>query len=405
MHRPFLVVVVCGVCCSAFQQGAPEAPRAPSTPGRNLTLREHAIAGGVARCAAQTAVHPLNVAKTMLQTHGGGEALRKALSTPAGMRQTFSRGIGAQALLSLPNGAINFWALECGRRFTTASLNSMSLSAPAQAIDIVSASFGTAIGTLVSLPQSVLNDQIMSGKHKNLRQAVRAVGWRGLYPPSTWRAALLSKVPSYALNWACYQQLRRWRAESRNCSVDDFSTVEDMAIGAVASSISVCVMIPLDTVKVRMTTLNFGRGVAYSGVVDAISRMLKEEGVRAFYRGLPPRLLSVVPMTAIQFAVYELAKRRLPSVRESAESFLAETRASISDRGLFATAMIRPHLTRTFPLIPESMARRIPRLQASEATMPQPAATAFVDNAARSRRFAFRLWPPTNSAVGTKSTP
>lgn len=394
MRRPLLVVVF-GVCCSAVQQSAPESPCTLSTSGRNLTLREHAVAGGIARCAAQTAVHPLNVAKTMLQTHGGGEALRKALSTPTGARQTLTRGIGAQALLSLPNGAINFWALECARRFTTAGLNSMSLSAPAQVVDVVSASFGTAIGTLVSLPQSVLNDQIMSGKHKNLRQAVRAVGWRGLYPPSTWRAALLSKVPSYALNWACYQQLRRWRAESRNCSVDDFSTLEDGAIGAVASSISVCVMIPLDTVKVRMTTLNFGRGVAYSGVVDAISRMLKEEGVRAFYRGLPPRLLSVVPMTAIQFAVYELVKRRLPSVREGAANLYADTKASFFDRTFFAAATLpRPLATTFFPpfMLPDSLARRIPRQKMSTKVLP---AAAFVDTVPRRRHLSLRrLWPP-----------
>ena len=72
-------------------------------------------------------------------------------------------------------------------------------------------------------------------------------------------------------------------------------------------------MIPLDTVKVRMTTGNLG-GVAYRNVADAIRTMLREEGAFAFYRGLPPRLLSVVPMIAIQFATYEFAKRRLPAL-------------------------------------------------------------------------------------------
>lgn len=327
------------------------AEKAAST--ASLTLRQHAIAGAIARCAAQTVVHPLNVAKTILQTHNGGETLRRSLSTLDGARLTLTRGIGAQALLSLPNGAINFWAMECARRTTDAALTSLSLSAPKPAVDVLSASFGTALGTFVSLPQSIINDQIMSGKHSNLRQAVTSIGWRGLYPPATWRAALLSKVPSYALNWACYQELRRWRASSRNCSVDDFTPMEDIAIGAVASCISVCVMIPLDTVKVRMTTLNFGRGVAYAGVGDAVTRMLKEEGVRAFYRGLPPRLLSVVPMTAIQFTVYELAKRRLPSVQRDATSLLTDAvdhihattdraRASLLDSLAFVGCAPRP---------------------------------------------------------------
>eukprot|EP00633_Aureoumbra_lagunensis_P000985 CAMPEP_0197297958 /NCGR_PEP_ID=MMETSP0890-20130614/42370_1 /TAXON_ID=44058 ORGANISM="Aureoumbra lagunensis, Strain CCMP1510" /NCGR_SAMPLE_ID=MMETSP0890 /ASSEMBLY_ACC=CAM_ASM_000533 /LENGTH=179 /DNA_ID=CAMNT_0042775389 /DNA_START=537 /DNA_END=1076 /DNA_ORIENTATION=+ len=89
--------------------------------------------------------------------------------------------------------------------------------------------------------------------------------------------------------------------------------LEDLVIGALASSISVCLMIPLDTIKVRMTTLNAG-GIAYLGISDCVKRMLKEEGVYAFYRGLPPRLVSVVPMSCLQFAVYEDLKRQLPKL-------------------------------------------------------------------------------------------
>jgi Mitochondrial carrier protein len=38
---------------------------------------------------------------------------------------------------------------------------------------------------------------------------------------------------------------------------------------------------------------------------------MREEGVGAFYRGLPPRLVSVVPMIGIQFGVYEFIKRMM----------------------------------------------------------------------------------------------
>ena len=49
---------------------------------------------------------------------------------------------------------------------------------------------------------------------------------------------------------------------------------------------------------------------AYRGVSDCFYRILKEEGVGAFYRSLPPRLMSVVPMIAIQFGVYESLKTK-----------------------------------------------------------------------------------------------
>ena len=39
---------------------------------------------------------------------------------------------------------------------------------------------------------------------------------------------------------------------------------------------------------------------AYKGIVDCAVRVFREEGIGAFYRGLPPRLVSVVPMIGIQ---------------------------------------------------------------------------------------------------------
>ncbi|KAJ8599073.1 hypothetical protein CTAYLR_007603 [Chrysophaeum taylorii] len=319
------VMVAVGVAAMAPQ---PLTPRVVSAANKNnesaeaLTLEQHAVAGAVARCVAQSAVHPLNVAKTTLQTHEGGEALRRSFKVQ-GTVPTLSRGVGAQALLSIPNGAINFMAMESARRATDATLDGLGLleATPRPAVDLVSAGFGTALGTLVSLPQSILIDQIMSGAKRNLADALRTIGWKGLYPASTWRAALLSKVPSYALNWACYQQLRRWRDSLPDATAA--SPLEDLLIGAIASSVSTCVMIPFDTVKVRMTTKNFGRR-PYSGVRDAIVTMLKEEGLMAFYRGLPPRLLSVVPMTAIQFAVYEGAKRHLPDIQRHGRALYSD---------------------------------------------------------------------------------
>jgi hypothetical protein len=40
--------------------------------------------------------------------------------------------------------------------------------------------------------------------------------------------------------------------------------------------------------------------MAYKGMRDCFFRVLKEEGIGAFYLSLPPRLMAVVPMIAIQ---------------------------------------------------------------------------------------------------------
>lgn len=287
----------------AVNLGGGKTVKAP----KRLTLRQHALAGAFARAVAQSCVHPLNVAKTTLQTANGPAALKAMTSGGLFSATTWhhlTRGLGAQAFLSMPNGAINFCVMEGTRRFIcTVAPRGGAL------IDATTAACGTAVATVVSLPQSILNDRIMGGAHVSLGEALKAVGWRGLYPRSAWTAALCAKVPAYAVNWAAYQGLRRTFSKNGR----KLGTRADVLIGACAASASVCLMIPLDTVKVRMTTGNLG-GIAYKNLGHAITTMLKDEGLFCFYRGLPPRLLSVVPMIAIQFATYEYAKRRLPAL-------------------------------------------------------------------------------------------
>tara|TARA_B110000305_G_C19174728_1_gene509064 strand:- start:185 stop:706 length:522 start_codon:yes stop_codon:yes gene_type:complete len=85
---------------------------------------------------------------------------------------------------------------------------------------------------------------------------------------------------------------------------------ENSLMGCLASTTTVCIMIPMDTIKTRLVTqLSCPDLVPYKGMVDCGKRVFAEEGAVAFYRGLPPRLLSVVPMIGIQFGVYEFMKK------------------------------------------------------------------------------------------------
>jgi len=89
-------------------------------------------------------------------------------------------------------------------------------------------------------------------------------------------------------------------------------------MGCIASATSVCIMIPMDTIKTRLVTqMNYPNLVPYKGIIDCATRIAKEEGMKTFYRGLPPRLISVVPMIGIQFGVYEFMKRTMIAKRSS----------------------------------------------------------------------------------------
>lgn len=79
-------------------------------------------------------------------------------------------------------------------------------------------------------------------------------------------------------------------------------------MGALAAACSVAVMIPMDTIKTRLVLQTSSGQMAYRGVTDCFVRILREEGIGTFYRSLPPRLVAVVPMIAIQFGIYEAMK-------------------------------------------------------------------------------------------------
>ena len=68
----------------------------------------------------------------------------------------------------------------------------------------------------------------------------------------------------------------------------------------------------MDTIKTRLvtqTSMKTLQGLPYNGIIDCGARIAREEGIKTFYRGLAPRLLSVVPMIGIQFGVYEAMKK------------------------------------------------------------------------------------------------
>jgi hypothetical protein len=112
-----------------------------------------------------------------------------------------------------------------------------------------------------------------------------------------------------------FQQLKQIQQKLYHRPAKDF---ENSIMGCMASATTVCIMIPMDTIKTRLVTQrNYPHLVPYKGIVDAAVRISREEGIGTFYRGLPPRLISVVPMVGIQFGTYEFMKKVMLSKQKN----------------------------------------------------------------------------------------
>ena len=69
---------------------------------------------------------------------------------------------------------------------------------------------------------------------------------------------------------------------------------------------------PLDVIRRRMQMKGtMGDMFPYQSTPHAFSMILKNEGIRGFYKGMLPNLLKVAPSVAIAFVTYEFVKARL----------------------------------------------------------------------------------------------
>ena len=279
-----------------------------------LKFWENMVCGAVSRAVAQTVMHPANTMKTILQSSRGPDRpTLLELARPRSFRR-LSRGAGANFIMSIPHGAVNFAVLE----FVRKRLNDVVHATPfleeraerfGAALDFLSSCISTITCSIVSTPQMVITDNIMAGNYPNLPAATRGIakssGVMGFY--RGWVPGLVGKIPSYALTWTFFQRLKVLHAHIAKRPSRD---LENSIMGSIASATTVCIMIPMDTIKTRLVTqAGLAPELAYKGIIDCAVRVYREEGLSTFYRGLPPRLLSVVPMIGIQFGVYEFAKR------------------------------------------------------------------------------------------------
>ena len=264
-----------------------------------MTYLQIMAAGAISRTLAQTIMHPANTIKTMLQVKSNG---RKINLTP----ERLLRGVDAQFLFSLPHGAFYFCVIDQVK----AQLNTLLPRSWQYATDFAASAISTIVCSIVSTPQMVLTDRLMAGVYPSFPVALgsifKAEGMMGFY--AGWWPALAQKIPSYGLTWMFFQQLKRAHEhyfEKKPNAETNF------VLGALAAAGSVAVMIPMDTVKTRLVIQIASSKMPYTGVRDCFMRIYKEEGILAFYRSLPPRLASVVPMIAIQFGLYEIIKSKV----------------------------------------------------------------------------------------------
>ncbi|XP_047317323.1 mitoferrin-like [Impatiens glandulifera] len=167
-------------------------------------------------------------------------------------------------------------------------------------------------------------------KSAGIRQALGSIlqteGIAGLYRGIG--AMGLGAGPAHAVYFSAYEVFKKYFSGG-----NPNNAVAHAAAGVCATVASDAVFTPMDMVKQRLQLSNS----PYKGVMDCVKRVLREEGIRAFYASYRTTVLMNAPFTAVHFTTYEAAKRGLSEI--SPESANDETLIVHATAGAAAGAL------------------------------------------------------------------
>ncbi|XP_017099339.2 mitochondrial uncoupling protein 4 [Drosophila bipectinata] len=175
--------------------------------------------------------------------------------------------------------------------------------------------------SIVTVPSDLIKIQMqMEGKRRlmgepprihNVFQALTSIYqtggivglWKGSVP-STWCAALvtLGDVSFYDLS---KRSLMRMLDQPDSRGIQFLSAIIAGFAGAGLST-------PADVIKSRIMnqpTDAWGRGLHYKGSLDCISKLVKQEGLMALYKGFIPYWLRVSPWSMVFWMTFEQIRR------------------------------------------------------------------------------------------------
>ncbi|KAG2194666.1 hypothetical protein INT46_005618 [Mucor plumbeus] len=308
--------------------------------GNNATLSQDAMAGALAGIAEHCAMYPVDSIKTRMQVIQS-VATPNASAAAAARSQLFGsphhskhhRHVHSSAILESTSEA-SVKNIKSASRNLWRGVNSVVLGAgPAHAVHFATyeackEAFGgnagghhplttAAAGACATLAHDTLMNpfdvikqrmQLGDSAYRSVRECARSVyakeGLVAFYIslPTT----LTMSVPFQSIQFATYEYFRKVINPSGEYDPKTHAIAGGLA-GAIASSITT----PLDVVKTLLQTRGSNADPRIrnaSGLMEAVNIIKERYGIRGFFRGFKPRVLTNMPSAAISWSVYEYFK-------------------------------------------------------------------------------------------------
>ena len=281
------------------------------------------------------ACHPLDTIKVRMQ-------LSRRARQPGAKRRSFIttgmeiakketplalyKGLGAVMTGIVPKMAIRFTSYEWYKQMLASKDGTVSggsnflaglLAGVTEAVAVVCPM--ETIKIRLQAQHHSMADPLDIPKYRNAAHAtytvIREEGFGSLYRGVTLTA--LRQGTNQAANFTAYAEIKDRIQKRQVDPTAPLPSWQTAMIGLVSGAVGPFTNAPIDTIKTRLQRSAAEPGQTTMGRINAIaSQMYKQEGIRAFWMGISPRVLRVAPGQAVTFAVYEYLKGVLEKNRE-----------------------------------------------------------------------------------------
>lgn len=263
-------------------------------------------AGAVAGTIVDTSLYPLDTLKTRLQSTQGFLA-------SGGFRGVYA-GVGSAIVGSAPGAALFFVTYDgIKRRFSNPAHNTRSQEA---IVHMAAASLGEIAACAVRVPTEVVKQRAQAKQFPSSLTAFTSIlelrksrGWgvmgRELY--RGWGITVMREVPFTVIQFPLWEGMKRWAA--KRDGRDSATGLQSAVFGSLSGGFAAALTTPLDVLKTRMM---LAKEKVSAG--DLLGKIWREEGLRAFFKGVEPRVTWISIGGAVFLGSYQWASNALGGV-------------------------------------------------------------------------------------------
>lgn len=256
------------------------------------------LAGGLAGTVSSSLTAPLEVIKTQLQSSRVSGKLNPMqvcqeiikLEGPAGLFK------GLQPLLVgiIPTRAIYFWAYSGTKNALNSTLGNTPLNHLASAFSagITSNTITSPLWMVKTRFQIVADTSVGQRKYKNYQEVIKAI-YKEEGPPGFFKGLTASYVGCFegAIQWIVYEKAKKFLSQQKAiilASGESYTPPGDrtptpteyFAAAAFSKFLAVCITYPHEVVRTRMREQATNGAFKYTGFINTLQVIGREEGRR-----------------------------------------------------------------------------------------------------------------------------